>query len=343
MMGARPTLLALRALGLGDLLTAVPALRALARAFPGHRRVLAAPRALEPIVELIDAGASPGGHGRSALDSRAVHGVADTRELAPISSCLHRADLAVNLHGRGPQSHDVLRRTSPRRLVAFSNSDVGAEAELPTWDEDEHEAERWCRLLRQSGIAADPLDLDLPAPKVRLPKRATNATLVHPGAASPARRWPPERWAAVARAERDSGREVIVTGAARERDLALQIAREAALSPSAVLAGHTDLRELAALTAAAGRVLCGDTGIGHLATALGTPSVVLFGPSTPTEWGPLIDLDRHVVLWSGRRGDPNAKRPDPGLLEIGVNEVLEALSALPDGGTPSRRRLCAAA
>src|SRR5262249_6343706 len=48
-VAVKPTLLVLRALGLGDLLTAVPALCALADAFPAHRRVLAAPRALAPL------------------------------------------------------------------------------------------------------------------------------------------------------------------------------------------------------------------------------------------------------------------------------------------------------
>jgi ADP-heptose:LPS heptosyltransferase len=74
-------------------------------------------------------------------------------------------------------------------------------------------------------------------------------------------------------------------------------------------------------------VLAGDTGVGHLATALGRPSVLLFGPTSPSRWGPPPD-GRHVVLWKGSTGDPHADEPDPGLLRITVDEVLEAAAAI---------------
>ena len=89
-----------------------------------------------------------------------------------------------------------------------------------------------------------------------------------------------------------------------------------------MLAGRTDLLELAAVVAAAGRVLCGDTGVGHLATAFGVPSVLLFGPTPPSEWGPPPERARHVVLHRGGRGDPHGATADPGLLSIGVGDVL---------------------
>ena len=69
-------------------------------------------------------------------------------------------------------------------------------------------------------------------------------------------------------------------------------------------------------------MLCGDTGVAHLATAFGTPSVVLFGPTPPAEWGPPPERPQHVVLHRGGRGDPHADEPDPGLLAITVEDVL---------------------
>jgi ADP-heptose:LPS heptosyltransferase len=303
-------LLVLRALGLGDLLTAVPALRALAQAFPRHRRLLAAPAALAPLARL----------------TGAVDEVLDAGPLAP-PPLAEPVDVAVNLHGRGPQSHRVLLALAPRRLVAFAHPDIRETNGAPCWRAGEHEVHRWCRLLTEHGLAADPTRLDLAPPPVTALPGARDATVIHPGAASVARRWPAARWVAVARAETAARRRVLVTGGPGEIDLAHRVAREAGLAPSAVHAGP-DLLELAALVAAAGRVVVGDTGVAHLATALGTPSVVLFGPTPPARWGPPPERRQHRVLWAGRVGDPHGATPDPGLLAIRVDDVLAALDAL---------------
>ncbi|HEX2044259.1 MAG TPA: glycosyltransferase family 9 protein [Gaiellaceae bacterium] len=293
-------------------MTGVPALRALRAAFPDERLVLAAPAALAPLAAL----------------TGAVDAVVDTAPLRPLGPGLHGADLAVNLHGRGPESHRILLASRPRRLLAFEHPDVRESRGLPAWRAEEHEVERWCRLLRETGIPADPDDLALAPPAVRVPPDAAGATIVHPGAASPARRWPPERFAAVARAERARGRRVLVTGGNDEVAPARRVAGLAGLSEEAVLAGRTSPLELAALVAAAGRVVCGDTGVAHLATALATPSVILFGPTSPALWGPPPGRSRHRALWAGRTGDPHASAPDAGLLAIEVADVLRALAEL---------------
>jgi ADP-heptose:LPS heptosyltransferase len=290
-------LVVLRALGLGDLLTAVPALRALARAFPAHERVLLAPAALAPVVDLLDDA------------SYALRDVDGVRALPPALPPIGRgADVAVNLHGRGPQSTALLRAARPRALVAFG--------EQADWRDGEHETARWCRLLEAAGIAADPADLDLAPPPESSPH--AGATVIHPGASAPARRWPATRWAEVAR---ELPGPVVVTAGPGERALARAVARDARAT---VFAG--DLRALAALVAGAARVLCADTGVAHLATALGTPSVVLFGPTPPAYWGPPPERPRHRVLWAGRRGHPNGDRPDPGLLTLQPHDVLEAIA-----------------
>jgi ADP-heptose:LPS heptosyltransferase len=305
----------LRALGLGDLLASVPALRALARAFPDHHRVLAAPAALAPLAGLI------------TVDGRnAVAAVADTPPLRPLPDTLHGADVAVNLHGRGPQSHRLLLDAQPGRLIAFASDENGVHG--PRWRPGEHEVERWCRLLRQSGIPADAAEVQIDRPHARPPEEAYGATVIHPGAASPARRWPVARFAAVARAEHDAGRGVVITGSSPERSLAQAIAHLAGLPRASVIAGTTDIECLAAVVAVAGRVVCGDTGVAHLATALDVPSVLLFGPTSPREWGP-ADQSRHRVLWTGQRGDPHAQNPDAGLLGIGEEQVVDELASLP--------------
>jgi hypothetical protein len=281
--------------------------------------VLATPQSLLPLVPLID----------EEIEPLAVP------ELGRVEGIVDRPDVAVNLHGRGAQSHRRVLAAAPRALMAFHHPDVAESANGPAWRSDEHEVSRWCRLVASYGFAAsaDDLQLDRPAGPPPWP----GATVIHPGAAAEARRWPPDRWARVAKAEREAGREVVITGSAVERTLAERVAERAGLRPDTVVAGRLGLVELAALVAEAGRVVCGDTGVAHLATAFGTPSVILFGPTSPTLWGPPADRPYHVALWSGRTGDPHGPVTDPGLLEIEVAGVVAALDRLPSRTTSSPR------
>jgi ADP-heptose:LPS heptosyltransferase len=304
----RPVLLVLRALGLGDFLTVLPALRALSEALPDHHRVLAGPARLEPL----------------ALHSGAVDEVLAAEPLGPVP--WRRPAIAVNLHGRGPQSHRRLLETEPGRLIAFRSPELGETRGLPVWRPDEHEVERWCRLLSESGVPADPARLELPRSGLPPATDARGATVVHPGAQTAARRWPPERWAAVVRTELAGGRRVLITAGPGESALAARVAELAGLPSDSVRDGMGIL-ELAGLLAAGGRVACGDTGVAHLATALGKPSVLLFGPTPPALWGPPPGRP-HTVLWKGRVSDPLADRPAPGLLAIRPREVAAALAAL---------------
>lgn len=319
--GPTERVVVLRALGLGDFLTALPALRALRAARHRAHITLAAPAAIAPLAAL----------------SGAVDEVADTAPLCPLSERLHDLDLAVNMHGRGPQSTRLLLATRPRQLLAFAHADVDGTRGLPRWRADEHEVTRWCRLLTEAGIPADPsptqLALTRPAQLTPWP----NAIVVHPGAGAIARRWPPSRWARVAswlaHSSPHGGHPILVTGNAAERPLAAFVAGAAGLPPASVLAGRLDLHGLAELTADAALVLSGDTGIAHLAAAFGTPAVTLAGPTPPALWGP-PPRPWHRVLWPGDAGqpvgDPHATTPDPRLLAISTAEVTTAAAEVLD-------------
>lgn len=308
----------LRALGLGDFLTGVPAYRGLRRAFPDCELVLAAPSSLAPLLPLTGVAAR----------------LLDVRGLAPVPWPALPPQVAVNLHGKGPQSHRLLRELRPGRLVAFACPSAGV-PDGPVWRYDEHEIRRWCRLLGDSGVPADPAELDLARPAAAAP--APGAVVVHPGAASESRRWPADRFAGVADAFRSEGHRVVVTGCAGERPVGLAVADAAGIPAGHVLAGRTGLTELAAQVAAATLVISGDTGVAHLATAYRRPSVVLFGPTPPRLWGP-PDRPYHAALWRGDRRsdphgadphpdphpDPHGVTPDPALLRLGVADVVGA-------------------
>ncbi len=311
-MSARPRLVILRALGLGDFLTGVPAYRALRAAYPRHEIVLAAPGALAPLAAL----------------TGAVDRVLATGELQPVRWEGPPPDVAVDLHGNGPASHDLVRALAARRTMMYASA-AAPETAGPWWDDGEHEVDRWCRLLEWHGIPADRGALRLRRPGGPPPVR--RAVVLHPGAASPSRCWPPERFAAVARALATAGERIVITGTRGERATAARVARAAALGGESVLAGRTGLAELAALVAAARLVISNDTGVAHLAVAYGRPSVTLFGPVSPALWGAPAGSGRHLALWTGtgdRPGDPHGDRVDPRLLEIGPGDVLAAVRTI---------------
>jgi len=309
------TVLALRALGLGDALTGIPALRGLRRAWPYAELALACP--------------PPLGHWLRRL------GVVDR-----VVAChgahqppWHGAppDVAVNLHGRGPQSHRALLSLAPRRLVAFRDEET-AFTDGPVWQADEHEVDRWTRLVRSVGGECSAQDLRL---RPRRQASPGGPVVVHPGAASGSRRWPLDRWLAVVD-QLVRRRPVVVTGTPSEGSLCAVLGAVPGVENRC---GSDDLDSLTDLVASASLLLSGDTGVAHLATAVATPSVTLFGPVPPRWWGPLLDPDLHTVLWHAdpaapALGDPHATEVDPRLASVSVPEVLWAAERLLAGALP---------
>lgn len=304
---AQPELLALRALKLGDLLVAVPALRALRRAFPDHHISYAAQKWLSPVVDLV-----------GSVDALLpLHGLDVPIPLEP-----GRIDVAVNLHGSGPESTGRLEALAPRRLLGHAGPGLGG----PEWRDGIHERERWADLMSWHGIPADPLDYLLLPPRSASP--APGAAIVHVGAAYGSRLWPVERFAAVAGELHRAGREVLFTGSAGERPRALAAAELAGLRQGTVVAGELGLDGFAAAIAGASLVVSADTGAAHLASAYARPSVVIFGPAPVAEWGP--PEGPHIALTDEalRVGDTFAVEPDPALLAVSVRDVLAAAEKL---------------
>ncbi|WP_108249928.1 glycosyltransferase family 9 protein [Planctomonas deserti] len=304
----RPVILALRALKLGDILVAVPALKAIRRTYPDHAFVLAVPRWLEPIVELIG--------GVDAL--LPTPGLNDLLPVPP-----GRIDIAVNLHGNGPESRRIVEALEPRVIMGHKNETYDG----PEWEDGVLERYRWARIVTWHGMPADPDDVALQAPAV--PSAAPGAILVHVGAFYGSRHWPTERFAAVASALREEGHTVLFTGSAAERARAEEVARLGGFDDDSVLAGEIALDEFAALIREARVVVSADTGAAHLASAYAVPSVVLFGPAPVEEWGPPT-TGPHITLTdaSKRVGDAFAATPDPAILAVTVDDVLEAVHSL---------------
>lgn len=300
-----PVLLALRALKLGDLLVAVPALKGLRAAFPHHRILLAAPEWLRPVVGLVD-----------AVDEL----VALPDLTARLPDHLNRIDTAVNLHGNGPESRRLLESLQPAHRYGHAAPGWNGAA----WQQDMHERVRWCRMLQWHGIAADADHVSIAVPRRQaVPARAA---VLHVGASHGSRHWPVSRFAAVAAALQGSGAHVVLTGDNKDAARSAAVVRLAGLDAEQDLAGRLDLVGFAALIAGARVVVSADTGAAHLASAYGTPSVVLFGPAPVAQWGP--PRGPHLVLTNEtlRRGDVFSEVPDPALLAVDAQAVINAVA-----------------
>ena len=303
----RPVALALRALGLGDFLTGLPALSLLKQALPDHSVVLAAPAVFTPLVPYV----------------AAVDHLVPTGELMPVDLSYAGVDVAVDLHGKGPESRRLLAQLQPGRLVGFADPAAGLPG--PPWFAAEHEVARWCRLVATAfELSCAPWPSVVGAVDVPPLAVAEGLTLLHPGAGAASRRWPADRFATVAAQLIREGHRVVITGGPAERTLAEQVA--AASGAPTML--DLPLLQLLATVATARLVVCGDTGIGHVASNYRTPSVLLFGPVRPEEWGPPDDPVHRVIFAGDGTGDPHGTDPDPALLRITVPQVLDAVHSV---------------
>ncbi|MDQ3547200.1 MAG: glycosyltransferase family 9 protein, partial [Chloroflexota bacterium] len=161
-----------------------------------------------------------------------------------------------------------------------------------------HQAERNLRLVEALGFVSDDRQLE-----VQIPDGVRAATtfilrdagidpdepfvLIHPGASATARRYPAERFAAVASLLLADGLQVLITGSDRERTL-LDPMRTLALGARFVVGG-TSVPEYAAIVERAALVVCNDSLPMHLADALRTPMIVLFsGTDLESQWEPRV-------------------------------------------------------
>nr|WP_090544179.1 glycosyltransferase family 9 protein [Paraburkholderia caballeronis] len=329
-----------RALQLGDLLCCIPALRALRAALPAaHVTLIGLPWArafAARYATLIDAfEVFPGARGfpEQPEDESGLPAFIDAMRA-------RRFDLAIQLHGSGGIANGLVARFGARALAGFSQPDeTPPEGCFIAWPDDLPEPERYNALLTAMGIDARDAALSFPLTGADLDDYARlvarhglhpeRLVLVHPGAQLPSRRWPAERFAAVADELALEGWQIAVTGTAGEIELTAGVIGEMT-QPARHLAGETSLGGLAALVSHARLVVCNDTGLSHVAAAMHTRSVVVASGSDTRRWAPL-DHDRHRVLadWPACRPCMFRDCPygHPCALNVGVAHVIDAARA----------------
>lgn len=296
-----------RALQLGDLLCAVPALRALRNGYPDAQITLIglpwAQGFVRRFARLVDRFVEfPGFPG---LPEREPNLVA----LPPFLSDAQAAhyDLAIQMHGRGDLTNSIVASFGARSTAGFYPP--GGPSPDPLrflpWPESGTEIHRCIALadflgLPRSGDRLEfPLDDDeIDDAKALLARHRLapqEFVCVHPGARLYTRRWPSEYFAAVAKDIVRCGFRVVLTGSGEETLIARRIGRELPAGHVVDLAGRTKLGVFASLLRHARLLVSNDTGVSHVAAALRVPSVVISCGADPRRFAPL-DRALHEVL-----------------------------------------------
>jgi ADP-heptose:LPS heptosyltransferase len=296
-----------RALHLGDLLLSVPALRSLRAGFPQAEITLIGLPWAEWFVNrfhryvdrLIEFAGFPGILEVDYDPERSNAGIDALRR--------EDFDLVIQLHGSGETSNPFIQAiTCPDKLSAGlylgqRPSFLTYAAEYPS------KAPEVLRSLTLTGALGCPdTGTALELPLLPADHEEADALLhtfpgarpligMHAGARSPARRWPPERFAAVADSlAREYGARILLTGTASEAELVAGVAARMT-EPAVNFTGATSLGGLAALISRLDLFISNDTGPAHIAHALDTPSVTIFGPAEFERWAP-HDRERHRIV-----------------------------------------------
>lgn len=307
--GAIRRLVVFRALQVGDMLCAVPALRALRAALPETRITLVglpwAEQFAHRFHKYIDDFIAFPGH--AAFPEQAVN-----EAMIPVfyeEMQKREYDLALQMHGSGQISNQIVGAFDAKKIAgciagAASESAFDRQAFL-CYPERGSEPERLLQLIEFLGAPAQGTHLEFPLAEPdwrELEDSGLAAGLlpgsyicVHPGARIRAKCWPPQRFAAIAdKLAEESGLTVVLTGSAKESDLTSAVAanmRHKAVNAAAPIS----LGAMAALMSEARLLVCNDTGVSHIAAGLRLPSVIVFSKADMERWAPL-DRDLHLCV-----------------------------------------------
>ena len=253
---------------LGDTLMLTPLLAKLRARYPAAEIVMAAPRAIAPLYQNRP-------YGVSALPY-------DPRDGATLRALLAAGGFDLALVPGDNRYSWLARAAGARWIVAFS----GDRPAYKSWPVDEllpypGQPAAWGDMV--AGLVAGPpppayRPADWPGPDhtpFELPRLPY--CVLHVGASSPLKLWPPERWRALADHLAQQGYGVVWSGGRGEQSLV------AAIDPDgryASFAGQLDLAQLWHLVRHAGLLVCPDTGVAHLGRIVDTPTIALFGPGS---------------------------------------------------------------
>lgn len=328
----RPRLLVIKLSSFGDVIHALPTLEALRALYPqGH------------ITWLVEETFAPLLAGHPALDEvwpiprLRFHRQSLGRQAPALAAMVCRLrsqpfDLVIDLQGLLKSALWVALAKSPCKIGydgTREGSYLALTEKLPPYDPDAHAVWRYLNIARHLAAPVAPprfhLGHLLADPGEQLGGMPPKPYVVlHPAARWPTKLWPAASWALLAEGLAGMGAGVVLTGSPGDMGLARAIVAESRASVFN-LAGRTTLKELAAVLKGAAFAVTTDTGPMHLAAALGTRVVALFGPTAPWRTGPFGE--GHEILRLGLECSPCFRRQCPAprcLTELPLSAVNAA-------------------
>jgi predicted lipopolysaccharide heptosyltransferase III len=277
---------------LGDLILTTPAISALREHLPGAQIALAVSGECAPLLPAIQ------GLRQTFLTKRGVRDLSAWMEIRRAGF-----DCVIDFTRNDRSAWLTFLSGAPQRIVS-DRLKIKSKIRALFYNEfvdcamkQMHTADYYLALLQPLGISAianDPL-LDLPAAAQQRASsviadqiRHRSFVIFHPGSARVEKFWEPERWAAIIEfAANELGLFPVLSGGSTELERAhLTAIREKLHTTVLDLSGQLDLLSLAALIEYARLLVTVDSAPMHLASAAGTPQVILFGPTNPFHWRP---------------------------------------------------------
>jgi len=295
-----------RALQLGDMLCAIPAIKALRHAYPSATiTLLGLPweksfveRFNEYFDKFIHFPGYPGLPEQNFDEEQLEVFLKDVRK--------EKFDLLLQMQGNGTIVNRLMFQFGAKNVAGFYNEESHVHSPFfIKYPDDVPEVKRHLLLMKHLGIPSQGDHLEFLITKqdqkefdaLLLPVYPKNYIIFHPGSRGRWRQWPPKYFAQIADYCIEKGFVAVITGTKEEADITSEVIKCMHHVPID-LTGKTTLGAIAILIKNSFAIVCNCTGVSHIADAFDTPSVVVSMDGEPDRWGPLNRKLHRVVDWT---------------------------------------------